>query len=268
MPGNTSFRRKIRSMVGLVPLFAVEVIDDQILQALPEFAKRLKWLLDQRPDLAAVVCRWDEKGRGDKHVLSMLRGHRIKRILSRMLDETEFLSEYGIRSLSKYHEQHPYEMKVDGQVLSVRYVPGESDSPLFGGNSNWRGPIWITMNFLIIESLQRFHHYYGDDFKVEYPTHSGKYLTLHEISVELARRLIRLFLRDEKGRRPVFGDNEKIQHDPHFKDYVLFYEYFHGDNGRGAGASHQTGWEGLVTKFLFPGKASVSSPASRSGENK
>ena len=268
MPGNTSFRLKIRSMVGLVPLFAVEVIDDQILQALPEFAKRLKWLLDHRPDLAALVSRWHEKGSEDKHLLSLLRGHRIKRILSRMLDETEFLSEYGIRSLSKYHEQHPYEMKVDGQVLSVRYVPGESDSPLFGGNSNWRGPIWIPMNFLIIESLQRFHHYYGDDFKVEYPTHSGNYLTLHEISVELARRLIRLFLRDEKGRRPVFGDNEKIQHDPHFKDYVLFYEYFHGDNGRGAGASHQTGWTGLVTKFLFPGKASVSSPASRSEENK
>ena len=161
VPGGTGFRLKIRSMVGLVPLFAVEVIDDQILQSLPEFAKRLKWLLDHRPDLASLVSRWHEKGSEEKHLLSLLRGHRIKRMLYRMLDESEFLSDYGIRALSKYHEQHPYVLNVDGQTMTVRYTPGESDVPLFGGNSNWRGPIWMPPNFLIIESLQRFYHYYG-----------------------------------------------------------------------------------------------------------
>ena len=252
IPGGTGFRLKIRSMVGLIPLFAVEVIDDQILQSLPEFAKRLNWLIENRPDLAALVSRWHEKGSESKHLLSLLRGHRVKRMLFRMLDESEFLSDFGIRALSKYHEQHPYELKVDGQVLTVKYTPGESDVPLFGGNSNWRGPIWMPPNFLIIESLQRFYHYYGDDFKIEYPTHSGQYLNLNEISNELSKRLSRLFLRDDKGRRAVFGDNDKFQHDPHFRDYILFYEYFHGDNGRGVGASHQTGWTGLVSKLLMP----------------
>jgi hypothetical protein len=261
MPGNKDFKLKIRSMVGLVPLFAVEVIDDKIMQSLPDFAKRLSWLLDNRPDLAALVSRWHEKGAGQKHLLSLLRGHRIKRILYRMLDESEFLSDYGIRSLSKYHEEHPYELKVDGQTLRVKYVPGESDTDLFGGNSNWRGPIWTPMNFLIIESLQRFHHYYGDDFKVEYPTHSGNYLTLNEISIELSNRLVALFLRDKNGRRPVFGDCDTMQHDPYFKDYILFYEYFDGDNGRGAGASHQTGWTGLIGKFLFPRRSNFDKPA-------
>jgi hypothetical protein len=257
LPGDISVKVKIRSMVGLIPLFAVEVIDDQILQSLPEFAKRLNWLLDHRPDLAALVSRWHEKGSEEKHLLSLLRGHRIKRILHRMLDETEFLSDHGIRALSKIYEQHPYEVHVDGQVLSVQYTPGESNVPLFGGNSNWRGPVWMPVNFLIIESLQRFHHYYGDDFKVEYPTNSGKYSTLNEISIELSQRLARLFLRDDKGRRPVFGSSEKMQHDPHFRDYLLFYEYFHGDNGRGAGASHQTGWTGLIGKLLLPRKAII-----------
>ena len=257
IPGEKGIRVKIRSMVGLAPLFAVEVIDDMILQALPEFAKRLKWLLEHRPDLASLVSRWHEKGSEEKHLLSLLRGHRIKRILYRMLDETEFLSDYGVRALSKYHEQHPYELRVDGQVLRVKYVPGESDSGMFGGNSNWRGPIWMPANFLIIESLQRFHHYYGDDFKVEYPTHSGNMLTLNEISMELSRRIARIFLRDDKGRRAVFGGCEKMQRDPHFKDYILFFEYFHGDNGRGVGASHQTGWTGLISKLLMPRNVSV-----------
>jgi hypothetical protein len=266
IPGEKGIRVKIRSMVGLAPLFAVEVIDDMILQALPEFAKRLKWLLDHRPDLASLVSRWHEKGSEEKHLLSLLRGHRIKRILYRMLDETEFLSEYGVRALSKYHEQHPYELRVDGQVLRVKYVPGESDSGMFGGNSNWRGPIWMPANFLIIESLQRFHHYYGDDFKVEYPTHSGNMLTLNEISMQLSRRVANIFLRDDQGRRAVFGKNEKMQSDPHFKDYILFFEYFHGDNGRGVGASHQTGWTGLISKLLMPRNVSVT-PSARAEEN-
>jgi hypothetical protein len=254
LPGDVGVRMKMRSMVGLIPLFAVEVIDDEILQKLPEFAKRLKWLLDNRPDLAALVSRWHEKGSDQKHLLSLLRGHRVKRILYRMLDETEFLSDHGIRSLSKEYEKRPYEFRVDGQVVTVKYTPGESTVPLFGGNSNWRGPIWMPMNFLIIEALQRFHHYYGDDFKIEYPTNSGQMKTLAEISTELSLRLSRIFLRDKKGKRPVFGENEKMQHDPHFKDYILFFEYFNGDNGKGLGASHQTGWTGLVSKLLLPRK--------------
>ena len=252
MPGDVSIKLKIRSMVGLLPLFAVEVIDDEILQKLPDFAKRLSWLFDNRPDLAALVSRWHEKSPGQKHLLSLLRGHRIKRILCRMLDETEFLSPYGIRSLSKFHGQHPYQFKIDGQLLTIQYTPAESNIPLFGGNSNWRGPIWFPPNFLLIEALQRFHHYYGDDFKIEYPTHSGRMLTLDQISEELSMRLSQLFLRDRKGRRPVFGDNEKMQTDPHFKDYLLFFEYFDGDTGKGLGASHQTGWTGLVSKLLMP----------------
>jgi Glycosyl hydrolase family 63 C-terminal domain len=252
MPGDASIRLKIRSMVGLAPLFAVEVIDDQVMQALPEFAKRLNYLLEKRPDLAALVSRWHEKGAGQKHLLSLLRGHRVKRLLYRMLDETEFLSDYGLRSVSKYHEQHPYELKVDGHVLTIKYTPAESDNDLFGGNSNWRGPIWMPVNFLIIESLQRFHIYYGDDFKIEYPTGSGKLLTLFEISNELSKRLSAIFLRNAKGVRPVFGQQEKLQQDPHFRDYLLFHEYFHGDNGKGLGSSHQTGWTGLIAKLLLP----------------
>jgi hypothetical protein len=169
-----------------------------------------------------------------------------------MLDESEFLSDYGVRALSKYHEQHPYEFNYNGTHLEVKYTPAESDSNLFGGNSNWRGPIWFPANFLIIESLYRFHHYYGDDFKIECPTNSGKFLTIKEVADELSQRLSKIFLKDEKGLRPVFGYNTKIQTDPNFKDYILFHEYFHGDNGRGVGASHQTGWTGLIAKILQP----------------
>ncbi|MHA4812320.1 MGH1-like glycoside hydrolase domain-containing protein [Flavitalea flava] len=260
LPVGGSFKLKIRSMIGLVPLFAVEVLDDEVLQSQPEFTKRLKWFLDNRPELAALVSRWQEKGAEEKHLLSLLRGHRVKRILHRMLDETEFLSDHGVRALSKAHEKNPYQLTVDGRVLGVQYTPGESPIPLFGGNSNWRGPVWMPVNFLIIESLQRFHHYYGDDFKVECPTNSGKYLTLNEISIELSQRLNRLFLRDDKGRRAIYGDCEKMQTDPHFKEHILFYEYFHGDNGRGMGASHQTGWTGLIGKLLMPRKVVVKPP--------
>ncbi len=188
----------------------------------------------------------------ETRLFSLLRGHRLKKILNRMLDETEFLSEYGIRALSKYHEKNPYVLLTGGKVFSVNYEPAESQTGLFGGNSNWRGPVWFPVNFLIIESLQRFHHYYGDDFKVEYPVNSGKYLTLKEISNELTTRLSKIFLKDENGNRPVFGENKKFQTDPHFKDYILFHEYFNGDNGKGLGASHQTGWTGLIAKLLQP----------------
>jgi hypothetical protein len=266
LAGDGRQKLKIRSMVGIVPLFAVEVLDDKILQAQPEFAERLNWFLANRPDLAALVSRWHEKGTDEKHLLSLLRGHRIKRILHRVLDETEFLSDYGVRALSKIYEQHPFEFNFEGHLLSVQYTPAESTIPLFGGNSNWRGPIWMPANYLIIESLQRFHHYYGDDFKVEYPTGSGTYLTLNEISEELSARMARIFLRDGSGRRPVFGANNKLQYDPHFKDHLLFYEYFHGDNGRGVGASHQTGWTGLISKLLMPRNVSVT-PAKGQADN-
>jgi hypothetical protein len=179
-----------------------------------------------------------------------MRGHRMKRILRRMLDSTEFLSDYGVRALSKYHERNPYILRVDGAEHRVDYAPAESTTALFGGNSNWRGPIWMPVNYLIIESLQKFHHYYSDDFKVECPTGSGQYLTLWEISQELSRRLTRIFLRDANGRRPVYGGTDIFQTDPHWRDHILFYEYFHGDNGAGLGASHQTGWTALVAKLI------------------
>ncbi len=252
VPGSESRPMRIRSMVGLIPLFAVEVLEPELLESLPGFEGRLRWFLEHRPDLASLVSRWQETAREERHLLSLLRGHRMKKLLLRMLDETEFLSTYGVRALSRKHADEPFEMDVRGERFSVKYLPAESESGLFGGNSNWRGPIWLPVNYLVIESLQKFHHYYGDDFKVECPTGSGRYLTLLEIADELSRRLCRLFLRDEQGRRAVFGDSALLQNDPHFRDYVPFYEYFHGDNGRGVGASHQTGWTGLVAKLLMP----------------
>lgn len=176
----------------------------------------------------------------------------MKKLLRRMLDESEFLSDYGVRAVSRFHREHPYSFTWDGQVMTVEYQPAESASGLFGGNSNWRGPIWFPLNFLLVESLQKFHHYYGDDFKVECPTGSGRYATINEVASDLSQRLTRLFLRDQSGRRPVFGENERFQADANFRDYVLFHEYFHGDSGRGLGASHQTGWTGLVAKLVHP----------------
>ncbi len=248
-PGNYQ-RLKVRSMVGLIPLFAVETIDEELLEALPRFRRRLEWFLENRPDLSALVSRWQEPGAGNRRLLALMRGHRLKRILRRMLDETEFLSDYGVRALSKFHQQNPYLLRVDGAEYRVDYQPAESNTGLFGGNSNWRGPIWMPVNYLIIESLQKFHHYYSDDFRVECPTGSGQYLSLWEVSQELSRRLVRLFLRDEHGRRPIYGATEVFQSDPHWRDHVLFHEYFHGDNGAGLGASHQTGWTALVAKLI------------------
>ena len=249
--GNTTPLR-VRSMVGLIPLFAVETLEPELLERVPEFTARLEWFLNYRPDLANLVSHWDQPGRGKRRLLSLLRGHRMKKLLVRMLDPQEFLAEFGVRALSKAHEHEPYVFKVDGSDLTVRYVPAESDSGLFGGNSNWRGPIWFPVNFLIIESLQKFHHYYGDDFRVECPTGSGQLLTLDQIADELANRLERLFLKDERGLRPVLSQYPQMQEDPNFRDYLLFFEYFCGNTGRGAGASHQTGWTGLVAKLLKP----------------
>jgi hypothetical protein len=243
-------RMKVRSMVGLIPLFAVTTIEPALLAQLPEFRARLEWFLAHRPRLAALVSRWHDTGMGDRRLLALCRGHRMKRLLRRMLDEGEFLSPHGVRAVSRHHLERPYSLQLDGMSYTVRYLPAESDSGLFGGNSNWRGPVWFPVNYLIIEALQQFHHYYGDDFKVECPTGSGQYLTLNQIADELSRRLIRIFLRDESGRRPVFGGHPTYQRDPHWRDHLLFYEYFHGDDGAGLGASHQTGWTGLVAKLI------------------
>ncbi len=251
LPNGHLVRLKVRSMVGLIPLFAVETLEPELLQRLPDFNRRLIWVLENRPELAALVSRWQEPGRGERRLLSLLRGHRMKRLLKRMLDPKEFLSDYGIRALSRYHLENPYVFWAGGQAHRVQYLPGESDSGLFGGNSNWRGPIWFPVNYLIIESLQKFHHYYGDDFRVECPTGSGQYCSILEIADELSRRLMRIFLRDDQGRRAVFGDSSKLQEDPNFRDYIFFHEYFHGDTGRGVGASHQTGWTALVAKLFF-----------------
>ncbi len=247
-----SIKLKVRSMVGLIPLFAVEVLEDDLLKDLPEFSERLEWFLKNNPKLASLVSRWNDKGMGNKHLLSLLRGHRMKKILVRMLDESEFLSEFGIRALSKFHERNPYHFYFENQDLIVDYAPGESNTGLFGGNSNWRGPIWMPVNYLIIESLHKFHQYYGSEFKVEYPFGSGQFFSLEEVANALSKRLTKLFLKNEKGERPFLGSNSFMQKNPHFKDYIQFYEYFHGDTGRGVGASHQTGWTGLISDLIQP----------------
>jgi hypothetical protein len=251
-PDGQSVPLKVRSMVGLIPLFAVEVLEPALPKELPDFTGRMEWFLNYRPELAGLVSRWHEGGAGDRRLLSLLRGHRMKCLLRRALDESEFLSDHGLRALSKVHERKPYRLDCGGSAHEVRYWPAESQNGLFGGNSNWRGPVWMPLNYLLIESLQKFHHYYGDDFKIECPTGSGRWLTLNEVANELARRLTRLFLKDADGRRPVLQYHPKLATDPHFRDYVLFHEYFHGDTGRGVGASHQTGWTGLVAKLIQP----------------
>ena len=260
MTGGERTPLRVRSLVGLIPLFAVEVLDASVFARLPRFSARSHWFLEHRPHLAQLVSRWFDASSGERHLLSLLRGHRMKRLLNRMLDETAFLSDFGVRSLSKFYEENPYEFECAGQRFSIRYVPGDSATAVFGGNSNWRGPVWVPVNFLIIESLQRFHSYYGDDFKVEYPVGSGKLLHLGEVAAELSGRLCRIFLRGKDGRRPVFGDSPIEQDDPHFRDNVLFYEFFHGDSGRGLGASHQTGWTALIAWLLRSSAPTATGP--------
>jgi len=249
LPNGEMIPLKVRSMVGLIPLFAVEILDQALLDKVPEFTTRLNWVLENRPELAKLVSRWEVPGKGEVRLLSLLRGHRMKCLLRRALDQSEFLSEYGIRALSKYHLEHPYRFDCGDQDLEVSYEPGESSLNLFGGNSNWRGPIWMPVNMLIILSLQKFQLYYGDDFKIECPTGSGNYMTLSDASNEIANRLTKLFIKDEDGRRAIYSHNEKMQDDPHFRDLILFYEYFHADTGQGLGASHQTGWTGMVANM-------------------
>ena len=239
---------KVRSMVGLIPLFAVETLEAELLNDLPDFKRRLVWFLQNRPDLTTGCIR--SIGQGDRQLLSVVGRERLQQVLKYMLDENEFLSPYGIRAVSRFHKDHPYVISVAGVEHRVDYEPAESSTGLFGGNSNWRGPVWFPVNYLLIESLQKFHYYLGDDFKVECPTGSGQMMTLWEVASEISRRLSRIFLRDDDGRRPVYGGQEKFQTDAHWRDHLLFHEYFHGDNGAGLGASHQTGWTGLVAKLL------------------
>ena len=241
---------KVRSMVGLIPLFAVETLEPELLAKLPAFSRRLDWFVDHRPDLTGEVASMKSRGDRDRRLLSVVSADRLRAVLRVMLDEREFLSPFGIRALSKVHAEQPYVLNVNGNDHRVDYEPGESSTGLFGGNSNWRGPIWFPVNFLLVESLQKFHHYLGDSYRVECPTGSGRMLTLAEVASEISQRLASIFLRDADGCRPVFGDSALFQNDPNWRDFVPFHEYFHGDTGAGVGASHQTGWTGLVAKLL------------------
>jgi hypothetical protein len=250
LPSGSHHRLKVRSMVGLVPLFAVQALEPEVMEKLPGFRRRMQWFIDNNRDLRQHIDMSRKSERGTRILLSIVNQKRLLRVLRLMLDEAEFLSPYGIRSVSRFHREHPFVVHVNGVVHRVDYDPAESRSGLFGGNSNWRGPIWFPMNYLLIESLQKFHHYFGDDLKVEFPTGSGQMLTLWDVAGELSRRLVRIFLRGDDGRRPVFGGSDQFQRDPHWADYILFHEYFHGDNGAGIGADHQTGWTGLVAKLI------------------
>ena len=260
------FPLKVRSMVGLIPLFAVETIEPAVLDRLPDFKKRMEWFIDNRPDLTGHAACMRTPGRDQRRLLSIVSPDRLRRVLKVMLDEKEFLSPFGIRALSRAHLDAPYTAEIGGQVHTVGYEPGESTTGLFGGNSNWRGPVWFPPNFLLVESLQRFHYYLGDGFTVECPTGSGRWMNLDQVAVELSCRLSRPLLKDSGGRRPVHGSEERFTTDPHWKDLVLFYEYFHGDTGRGVGASHQTGWTGLVAKLLQQSGAALQEMTSQEGD--
>jgi hypothetical protein len=241
---------KIRSMVGIVPLFAVEALEEEDLGRLPGFVKRMNWFLRNRHDLASQVS-YMETAEGGKHrLLAIPSRKRLERMLRYILDENEFLSPFGIRSISKIHEKEPFIFRSNGEEYRVEYVPGESPTALFGGNSNWRGPVWFPVNFLIIEGLERYHHYFGKDFLIECPTGSGKMLDLQQVAHEISRRLASIFLPDASGRRPVHGGVDKFSLDPHWKDLVPFYEYFHAETGKGLGAGHQTGWTSLIAPSL------------------
>jgi len=241
---------KVRSIVGLIPLFAVETLEPEVMDRLPGFRRRLEWFVENRPDLCSNVACMCTEGTAQRRLLSIVDEAQLRSVLRFMLDESEFLSLHGIRALSRVHKDRPYTLNFDGQEYRVDYEPGESSTGLFGGNSNWRGPIWFPVNYLLIESLQKFHHYLVDGFQVECPTGSGQFMNLWAVAAELSRRLTHIFLRGATGARPVHGANGLYQTDPHWRDLVLFYEYFHGDDGSGVGASHQTGWTGLVAKLM------------------
>jgi hypothetical protein len=250
LPDGRAQRLKVRSMVGLLPLCAVTVFEGELRGKDPELQSRLRRFLEARPELTAFIHDPVAMGKGGRRMSAALNEAKLRRVLSVMLDENEFLSPYGIRSISRYHAEHPYVFETGGQEHRVSYLPAESDSGMFGGNSNWRGPIWMPVNGLIIRALLQYYLYYGDDFTIECPTGSGRRLTLYQVAEEIGRRLANIFLRDERGRRAVYGDTERFQNDAHWRDLLQFYEYFHGDNGAGIGASHQTGWTGIVARIM------------------
>ena len=241
---------KVRSMVGLIPLFAVEVLTPELLEKLPDFKRRVEWVLNNRPDLASLISSWYNPGKGETRLLSILRGHRMKMIMKRMFDETEFLSDFGVRSLSKYHKEHPYKFSYEGGTVQVDYTPAEATGDMFGGNSNWRGPIWFPMNYLILDSLEKFSNYYGNEYEVEFPTNSGEMMNIKQAAEGVSKRLLSLFIPDANNKIPMYGEYEKFQKDPIFNKNHMFFEYFDGDTGKGLGANHQTGWTGLISEII------------------
>jgi hypothetical protein len=249
-PDGRAERLKVRSMVGLLPLCAVTVFEGNMARKYPEVGERFRAFLESRPELTLFIHDPAKQGVGGRHMASVLSETKLRRVLEKMLDEKEFLSPYGIRSLSRCHAENPYVFRTGGQEYRVPYLPAESDSGMFGGNSNWRGPIWMPVNALIIRALLQYYRYYGDEFTVECPTGSGRRMNLFQVAEEIGRRLANIFMRDEKGRRAVNGGTKKFQEDPHWRDLIPFYEYFHGDNGAGLGASHQTGWTGVIARSL------------------
>jgi hypothetical protein len=250
LPNGHAQRLKVRSMVGLLPLCAVTVFDGEFLKKNPDVVKRLKEHLQARPELRTFIHDPTKVGQAGRRLGAILDETKLRRVLAKMLDEKEFLSPYGIRSLSRFHAEHPFTFHVGGHEYRVPYIPGESDTGMFGGNSNWRGPIWMPVNALIIRALLQYYAYYGNDFTVECPTGSGKKMNLYQVAEEISRRLGSMFLKGKDGRRPVNGGEKKFQEDPHWRDYVQFYEYFHGDNGAGLGANHQTGWTGVIARAM------------------
>jgi len=250
LPNGDEHFMKIRSMVGLIPLFAVETLEPEVIDRLPGFKRRMQWFIDNHTGLPEHLESTQRSARGVRRLLSLVNRKQLTRVLARMLDENEFLSPHGVRALSRYHKDVPYEVEVNDHINRVDYEPAESGTGIFGGNSNWRGPIWFPVNYLLVESLQKFHHYYGEDFKVNCPTNSQNEADLWQVAAEISRRLVHIFLRGEDGRRSMAGSQELFQSDPHWKDLLQFYEYFNGDTGSGLGANHQTGWTGLVAKLL------------------
>ena len=250
LPNGESQRLKVRSMVGLLPLCAATTLEGELIEKYPELAQRLQWFLEARPEVSAAIHDPMKLGATRRRLASILDETKLRRVLAKMLDEKEFLSEFGIRSLSRYHADHPYVIHAGGQEYHVSYLPAESDTGMFGGNSNWRGPIWMPVNTLIIRALLQYYSYYGNDFTVECPTGSGKQMNLYQVAEEISRRLANIFLKDKNGRRPVYGGTRKFQEDPHWREYLQFFEYFHGDNGAGLGANHQTGWTGVVARTM------------------
>jgi hypothetical protein len=252
MPNGDCVRMRVRSMVGLLPLCASTVFEEGYLQRHPRLMELIKIFRKRHGDILNQIAPMDGKfiGYKNRRLLSVVTKEKLERILKYMLDENEFFGPYGIRSVSRYHLDHPYSVQIDGREYGVKYLPAESNTGMFGGNSNWRGPVWMPVNQLLLRGLFNLYQFYGDDFKVECPTGSGKYMTLFQVGEELARRMTSIFVRDSSGKRPVYGGTTKFQTDPHWKDYILFYEYFHGDNGAGLGASHQTGWTGTIARTL------------------